>query len=106
MNPEVLSQLNQIVQRVVAAVPTRAIYLFGSYARGDQHEGSDLDIYVLTDDKKHPMDYILEIAKAIRPVKRMPVDVLAMPFYRFEERSTQLPTLEYTVATEGIKIYG
>jgi len=34
------------------AYPT--IVLFGSYAKGENHESSDIDIFVLADEKKHP----------------------------------------------------
>lgn len=107
MDPSAQRQLDQMVEQIVATVPTRAIYLFGSHARGDARKGSDIDIYVLTDDdKKHPMDCIFEINSAIRPIEKIPTDILALSYRRFEERSILFPTLEYTVAKEDKRIYG
>lgn len=38
----------ELVQTILAAYPaTQAIYLFGSYATGAQHPGSDLDLAIL-----------------------------------------------------------
>ncbi|GHU73761.1 hypothetical protein AGMMS49992_13420 [Clostridia bacterium] len=104
--PLVQQQLDRIVQRVVETVPTHAIYLFGSYARGDQHKDSDLDIFVLTqDDSKRPIEYIHDIRHAIHRSGQLPVDVLASPWQQFERMAQARPTLEYTIAKEGFRIY-
>lgn len=99
-------QLDEIVSRVVSSVPTRTIYLFGSYAKGTQRPDSDLDLYVLTDDAKRPMDYLRDINRSIRPIRRMPVDILVMPYQLFHERAALVPTLEHTVMKEGVRLYG
>ena len=39
-------ELQAIVDTIVAAVPTKAIYVFGSFARGEQGPQSDLDVFV------------------------------------------------------------
>ncbi|GHU69563.1 hypothetical protein FACS1894184_13790 [Clostridia bacterium] len=106
MDTAAQTQLNKMVERIISTVPTHTIYLFGSYARGDQRSGSDLDIYVLTDDQKRPIDYIHDIRYAISGIGGIPVDILALPRDRFDQRSRMRPTLEYTVVKEGRRIYG
>ena len=105
MEQHIRNQLDDIVSRVIDAVPTRAIYLFGSYAKGTQRSDSDLDLYVLTDDSKRPMDYLRDINRMIRPVRKMPVDILVMPYHQFHERAALMPTLEYMVQKEGVCLY-
>lgn len=39
--------INKFVERVIAEYSPRKIILFGSYARGDYHENSDIDIAVV-----------------------------------------------------------
>jgi predicted nucleotidyltransferase len=39
--------LTEVVRRIVAAVEPNQIILFGSYARGTAHEGSDVDLFVI-----------------------------------------------------------
>ncbi len=39
-------ELQAIVDAIVEAVPTKAIYVFGSFARGEQGPQSDLDVFV------------------------------------------------------------
>lgn len=106
MEQHIQKQIDDIVTHVVCAVPTRAIYLFGSYAKGTQHADSDLDLYILTDDAKRPMEYLRDINRTIRPVRRMPVDILVMPYRMFQERAMLVPTLEHTVFKEGVCLYG
>ena len=105
MEPHVQSQIDDIVTHVVNAVPTRAIYLFGSYAKGTSRAESDIDLYVLTDNAKRPMDYLREINRTIRSVRRMPVDILVMPYQMFQERAALVPTLEHRVLKEGVRLY-
>lgn len=45
--------LQQSVSRILAVVNPRKIILFGSAARGTQHDGSDLDILVIVANGTH-----------------------------------------------------
>ena len=51
MNPNAkqlpIDHLDDIVGSIVSTVPTDAIYVFGSYARGEQTPDSDVDLYVV-----------------------------------------------------------
>ena len=60
MNPNAkqlpIDHLDDIVGSIVSTVPTDAIYVFGSYARGEQTPDSDVDLYVVTKDAaKRPL---------------------------------------------------
>ncbi len=41
--------INKFVERVISEYKPQKIILFGSYARGDYHENSDIDIAVVVD---------------------------------------------------------
>jgi len=41
--------LDRLVHRIRDALPVQAVYLFGSFARGDIHEGSDIDLLIVGD---------------------------------------------------------
>ena len=41
------SRLQEITDRIIDIVPARSIMVFGSYARGDVHQHSDLNLCVL-----------------------------------------------------------
>jgi predicted nucleotidyltransferase len=45
---QVTTQVSESLQRIVGD-KLRKVYLYGSYARGDYNEGSDIDILALVD---------------------------------------------------------
>jgi uncharacterized protein len=57
--------LPKAVQRTIKAIAKgyvpRQIWLFGSYARGDSHQGSDLDLIIIKDTDKRFLDRIEEV---------------------------------------------
>ncbi len=44
---EYYAGLDRLVQRLTAELPVEAVYLFGSFATGDIHEGSDIDLIIV-----------------------------------------------------------
>lgn len=49
LNPELLSRIKNEIKQVE---PTAQIILYGSYARGDANEESDIDLLILVDQKE------------------------------------------------------
>ena len=47
--PDLPPALGRVVERFVRAFAPEAIMLFGSYAKGSQHPGSDVDLLVVAD---------------------------------------------------------
>ncbi len=102
----VQQQLDAIVERIIAAVPTEKIILFGSYATGKYHKDSDLDICVLTkEDGTHTVETVQELHVAIGSVCHMAIDIFVYPKADFIKRIERRP-FERTIAREGIEIYG
>ena len=107
MTSAIQAELETITNIIVNTVPVEQIYLFGSYAYGTPHKDSDLDLYVVLKDDA-PMrllDAVTRIRLAIGRKKTMPVDIIANKLSSYRDRS-QFPTIERTIAREGIKIYG
>jgi len=46
---EIYRELQRFVARLKAELPVDRVYLFGSFARGDIHEGSDIDLIIVGD---------------------------------------------------------
>ena len=67
--------IQQAVARLVAAAKPSKIILFGSYARGDATENSDLDLMVIEREVANKFDEMVRLRQALRPL-RIPVDVL------------------------------
>jgi predicted nucleotidyltransferase len=104
---EIKQNLDEIAQIIAQTVPVESIYLFGSYAYGTPNKDSDLDIYVVFKDElpMRELDAITAISIAIRPVKKVPMDILGLKQNRFHDRKLYA-TLERKIVREGVKLYG
>ena len=102
MDESVLRELELIKESVLAEVPdTEAIYLFGSYAYGEPHKDSDLDIFVVMPDSvENPMEKALDIRLRMAERQKFPLDLLADKSGAFR-RMSQRPTIERTIARKG-----
>lgn len=108
LDTQILDILSFIRKEVSDNVPNMMdLILFGSYARGDQHEYSDMDILVLMNDERSSywmMKDFLIIDEAI-----MNKFSLLTNFLPFTERQYNDPVnygLAYNVWKEGVRIVG
>lgn len=94
-----------VVKRAVAAAhaPSRVI-VFGSYARGDADEGSDLDIMVVEREVPSKGEEMLRLNRAIGWVGKG-VDVLVYSEDEFKRRSQVPGTAPYWASREGKVMY-
>lgn len=95
------TQLVQAAERLASAATRPAtVIVFGSYARGDACEASDLDLLVIEPELPDKADEYLRLKAA---VGRMGVGVDLLLFARPElERRSQVPgTLPYWARKEG-----
>lgn len=97
--------IEDTVKRAVAAAhaPSRVI-VFGSYARGDADEGSDLDIMVIERELPSKGEEMLRLNRAIGWVGKG-VDVLVYTEQEFDRRSQVPGTAPYWARTEGKVMY-
>ena len=109
ITPEIQQQLDIIKEGVLATVPdTEAIYLFGSYAYGQPHKDSDLDIYVVVPDsvEKNPLDVGVDIRMRLYDANmHMPMDLMVSRAGAFNRRKEGY-TIQKTIAREGVLLYG
>jgi predicted nucleotidyltransferase len=107
MDTAVQAELDKLKELIINAIPVEQIYLFGSYAYGNPHKDSDLDLYVVLKDglPMRDLDAGLQISLAIARKKSMPVDIIAKNKSDFVNRLDDI-TLERVVNRDGIRIYG
>ena len=107
MNDAVTKELNNIVNTLVGTGIVSQIFLFGSYARGEETPDSDLDLCVLTTEKdKHPIDVAADLNYKVLNIQTMPLDLLAYEkdyFYFHAKRPT---SFEHEIAKNGVMVYG
>lgn len=86
-----------------ASSPARVV-VFGSYARGDADEGSDLDLLVIEREVPDKAGEYLRLHRAIGSLG-VGVDVLIYSQDEFARRSQVPGTLPYWAAREGKLLY-
>ena len=100
------AELDKLKELIINAIPVEQIYLFGSYAYGNPHKDSDLDLFVVIKDEVQlrDIDAAIKIRLAIGDHQTMPLDLLVIKRGQYMERKAA-PTLERKIAREGILIY-
>lgn len=103
----VKTALGDAVRTIAQRIPARAIYLFGSYARGEQCPESDIDLLVVVDDetKQAPRRLASEAYASLAGTK-LPVEIKVVRQGDFRRRSSWLSSVERVVQTEGQLLYG
>ena len=99
--------IDKIVQSITSAVDTEAIYIFGSYARREEHKNSDIDIYVVTNSEDTGginFNDMGEVRKALFWLNK-PKDIFCISKNDFRNYSEKTNGIEQSIKDEGIKIY-
>ncbi|MFZ0887457.1 MAG: nucleotidyltransferase domain-containing protein [Candidatus Binataceae bacterium] len=100
--------LAEIVRRLADAYQPRAIYLFGSKARGDAGPDSDYDLLLVVPDDAPPERRRSRLAYETlwRAAATGAVDVLICTRSYFDARRHLKASLPGTVLREGLLLYG
>ena len=106
MNAAHRTEIDEIVQNILSSVPVSEIYLFGSFAKGNEKEDSDYDFYVvISDDSIRAREATWAIRNAISKQTRG-IDMLVGTQSKFNKYKNSISFIEREVAETGIKLYG
>ena len=102
-----IPKIDTIISIIVSLASPDQIILFGSYARGDNTNKSDVDLLILKKGLKRGGDIIDAIYRAFFDHKiGIAVDLLAIDYDRYLELSNEIGYVYKTIKKEGKIIYG
>jgi predicted nucleotidyltransferase len=99
-------KIDIIISIIVSLASPDQIILFGSYARGDNTEKSDIDLLILKKGLKNNLDLTDSIYRAFLDHKiGIAVDLLALDYNRYLEINNDIGYVYRTIKNEGKIIY-
>jgi len=84
----------------------RQVIIFGSFAYGSPRDDSDLDLCFIADDSRSELDLIRAYREELAGRIGRPMDVLVYTPEKFAWRADSISTIEKTIKSKGITIYG
>lgn len=97
-------RLRKIARAIVEQFDPEQIILFGSHARNQAHEHSDIDLLVVMNLEGSRREKALEIGMAVHPIASS-TDVIVVTPDEFAWRKDVVGTIEYPAAREGRSLY-
>ncbi|MCL1877877.1 MAG: nucleotidyltransferase domain-containing protein [Defluviitaleaceae bacterium] len=99
--------LDEVANSIKSVHPDCTVILFGSYARGEQGEDSDLDICVLVNEITYRRaDMEVDAACAIRENFPLPMDIMLYTYDEFEEKSQKKYLVQHEIKRDGVILHG
>lgn len=101
------NELEKAIVAINESLKSDKIYLFGSFARGNPNEESDLDLCIISSNLKgRKIEALRKIRYSLAEKVEMPVDLLLYTSREFSERAKISSTFEYKILNEGVLVHG
>jgi predicted nucleotidyltransferase len=95
--------LVRCLEAMDAVMPLKAVYLFGSHARGDARPDSDVDLCLVADGATAQLEAARAFRRAMRPIRPKPAFTLVpIAPERLEEKKAANDFFFATVLSEGV----
>jgi len=78
---EVIDKLKELVSEMKRRLPVKEVYLYGSFAKNEIHEGSDLDLLIIGDFKERFFERIGKILE----LTDLPIEPIVYTPEEFDE---------------------
>lgn len=95
-----LRELSALATRLVADLGVEAVYLFGSLARAEQHEGSDIDLLVVARYPNRSLDLVGEVLRRTE----LPVEPLVVRPETLERRLREGHPFFARIMAEAVRL--
>jgi predicted nucleotidyltransferase len=98
-------QIDAAVRLLAEAAKPVRIILFGSHARGDAHEASDIDLLVIEPQVEDRAREMVRLRRLLRPL-RIPADILVYSTEEVARWGDQPGSALYWALREGTVVHG
>src|SRR4030042_3123770 len=86
-NTKIKKIITEIVDSISKGYKPKKVILFGSYAYGEPTEDSDIDLLIIKNTDKRPIDRWIEVKRLLRDISRtVPVSPLVYTEKEIEDR--------------------
>jgi predicted nucleotidyltransferase len=105
MNQEVYERLKKISERLKKEYHAEKVILFGSYARGEETEDSDIDILIIAPTKARMFERMATVRGLIRDLRNgLPFSPIVFTPEEIENKLKRHDAFIQTIFTEGIEL--
>jgi len=99
--------LDKIVNLIISLASPDQIMLFGSYARGDNTDKSDIDLLIIKKDLKNERELNNLLYKAFFENKiDIPIDLISIDYDKYNQLNNEIGFIYKTIKEEGKLLYG
>jgi len=99
--------IDKIIPMIVSLVSPEQIILFGSYARGDYTNKSDIDLLIIKKNLKNGREINNILYRAFFDNKiDIPIDLLSVDYNKYNELNNTIGYIYKTIKEEGKILYG
>ena len=99
--------IDKIVSIIVSSVDPEQIVLFGSYARGENKNTSDVDLLVLKKNVRNAKAITDNLYMSFFDNKiKIPVDLIVIDYDKYNKLKNEIGYIYKTINNEGKLIYG
>ena len=96
--------IQRLTKLLVQAAKPKCVILFGSHARGEATEDSDLDVMVVEENVTDRIGEMVRLNRLLRPLD-LAVDLLVVSAEKFDYWSETPGNVYFEAATEGRVLY-
>jgi len=99
--------IDKIVPMIVSLASPDQIILFGSYARGDYTDKSDIDLLIIKRNLKNGREINNILYRAFFENKiDVPIDLISVDYNKYHELNNTIGYIYKTIKEEGKVLYG
>lgn len=104
---EVRKIILEMVEKIIKEYQPKKVILFGSYAYGEATKDSDIDLLIIKDTDKRPIDRWIEVKRLLRDTTRtFPVSPFVYTEKEIDERTAIRDFFIEEILERGEVLYG